>query len=95
MMVIGAVIAHNLRNVDVCAQLFCAIMGSARNLRNGDISGDKQLVCPPSGGDLSKLAFVPKHEVDDSAHTTATMLHAFVIGAMWHIRQQEWSLFSV
>ena len=38
MMVIGAVIAHNLRNVDVCAQLFCAIMGSARNLRNGDSS---------------------------------------------------------
>ena len=59
MMVIGAVIAHNLRNV--CAQFFYAIMGSARNLRNGDISGDKQLVCPPSGGDLSKLAFVPKH----------------------------------
>ena len=37
MMVIGAVIAHNLRNGGVCAQIVYAIMGSARNLRSGDI----------------------------------------------------------
>ena len=52
-----------------------------------------QLVCAPSDGDLSNPVFVTTRGVEVSAHTTATMLHAFVPRA--YVAHPSASLFSV